>query len=38
MRANVGDLERLLLRQVVLRDVSRREQATEVAGQSLSMP
>jgi L-lactate dehydrogenase (cytochrome) len=38
MRANVGDLERLLLRQVVLKDVSRREQATQVAGQSLSMP
>ncbi len=38
MRANVGDLERLLLRQVVLKDVSRREQATEIAGQSLSMP
>ena len=38
MRANVDDLERLLLRQVVLKDVSRREQATEVPGQSLSMP
>jgi L-lactate dehydrogenase (cytochrome) len=38
MRANVGDLERLLLRQVVLKDVSQREQATEVAGQSLAMP
>jgi L-lactate dehydrogenase (cytochrome) len=38
MRSNVGDLERLLLRQVVMRDVTRREQATEVAGQSLSMP
>jgi L-lactate dehydrogenase (cytochrome) len=38
MRANVSDLERILLRQVVLKDVSRREQATEVAGQPLSMP
>ncbi len=38
MRANVADLERLLLRQVVLKDVSRREQATEVAGQRLAMP
>jgi L-lactate dehydrogenase (cytochrome) len=38
MRANVGDLERLLLRQVVLKDVSHREQATVVAGQSLAMP
>src|SRR3984885_14682434 len=38
MRSNVGDLERLLLRQVVLRDVSTREQATEVVGQKLAMP
>jgi L-lactate dehydrogenase (cytochrome) len=38
MRANVGDLRELLLRQVVLKDVSRREQATEVLGQSLAMP
>jgi L-lactate dehydrogenase (cytochrome) len=38
MRANVADLERLLLRQVVLKDVSVREQATEVAGQQLAMP
>jgi L-lactate dehydrogenase (cytochrome) len=38
MRANVADLERLLLRQVVLRDVSVREQATEVLGQPLAMP
>ncbi len=38
MHANVADLRGLLLRQVVLRDVSRREQATEVAGQSLAMP
>ena len=34
MRANVADLERLLLRQVVLSDVSVREQATEVPGSS----
>jgi L-lactate dehydrogenase (cytochrome) len=38
MRANVSDLERVLLRQVVMRDVSVREQAVEVLGQSLSMP
>ncbi len=38
MRANVRDLERLLLRQIVLRDVSRREQSVEVAGQRLAMP
>ncbi len=38
MRANVSDLERLLLRQVVLKDVSVREQSTEVAGQALAMP
>jgi len=38
MRSNVADLERLLLRQVVLKDVSVREQATEVLGQRMSMP
>ena len=38
MRANVGDLEKLLLRQVVLKDVSVRDQSTVVAGQSLAMP
>ena len=38
MRANVGDLERVLLRQVVMRDVSVREQAVEVLGQRLAMP
>lgn len=38
MRANVGDLGRVLLRQIVLRDVSVREQATEVVGQPLAMP
>jgi L-lactate dehydrogenase (cytochrome) len=38
MRANVADLERIALRQIVLRDVSVREQATEVLGQQLSMP
>ena len=38
MRANVGDLERLLLRQVVLRDVSERDQTTEVVGQPLALP
>jgi L-lactate dehydrogenase (cytochrome) len=38
MRANVEDLERLLLRQVVMRDVSDRDQAVEVLGQRLAMP
>ena len=38
MRANVEDLEKIALRQRVLRDVSVREQATEVLGQKLSMP
>ena len=38
MRANVGDLREVLLRQVVMRDVSVREQAVEVLGQRLKMP
>src|SRR3954465_3659975 len=38
MRANVADLERVLLRQVVMRDVSVREQRVEVLGQQLAMP
>jgi L-lactate dehydrogenase (cytochrome) len=38
MRANVEDLEALLLRQVVMRDVSDRDPAVEVLGQRLSMP
>jgi L-lactate dehydrogenase (cytochrome) len=38
MRANVGDLERVLLRQIVMRDVSRRDPAVEVLGQRLAMP
>jgi L-lactate dehydrogenase (cytochrome) len=38
MRANVDDLERLVLRQVVMRDVSECDQAVEVLGQRLSMP
>jgi L-lactate dehydrogenase (cytochrome) len=38
MRANVADLERVLLRQIVMRDVSRREHAVEVLGQKLAMP
>jgi len=38
MRANVIDLERVLLRQRVMRDVSRRDQATEVLGQRLASP
>jgi L-lactate dehydrogenase (cytochrome) len=38
LRANVRDLEGVLLRQVVMRDVSVREQATDVLGQRLAMP
>jgi L-lactate dehydrogenase (cytochrome) len=38
MRANVSDLEAVLLRQVVMRDVSVREQAVEVLGQRLAFP
>jgi L-lactate dehydrogenase (cytochrome) len=38
MRANVADLERLLLRQRVMRDVSTRDQAVEVLGQRLALP
>jgi L-lactate dehydrogenase (cytochrome) len=38
MRANVADLEKVLLRQIVMRDVSVREQSCEVLGQALSMP
>ena len=38
LRSNVDDLERLLLRQVVMRDVSTRDQSVEVLGQQLPMP
>ncbi len=38
MRSNVSDLERVLLRQVVMRDVEVREQSCEVLGQQLDMP
>jgi L-lactate dehydrogenase (cytochrome) len=38
MRANVHDLEAVLLRQVVMRDVSVREQSVEVLGHPLKMP
>ncbi len=38
MRANVTDLENVLLRQVVMRDVSRREQSVEVLGETLMLP
>jgi L-lactate dehydrogenase (cytochrome) len=38
MRANLADLERVLLRQIVMRDVSTRTQSTEVLGQQLAMP
>jgi L-lactate dehydrogenase (cytochrome) len=38
MRANVSDLQRVLLRQVVMRDVSVRDPAVEVLGQRLALP
>src|SRR6185503_12448655 len=38
MRANVSDLQKVLLRQVVMRDVSVREPSVEVLGQRLAMP
>jgi L-lactate dehydrogenase (cytochrome) len=38
MRANVVDLERVLLRQIVMRDVSTRDQSCEVLGQQLAQP
>ncbi len=38
MRSNVSDLERVLLRQVVMKDVSVRDQSCEVLGQKLSTP
>ena len=38
LRSNVDDLGKVLLRQVVMRDVSTREQSVEVLGQQLAMP
>src|SRR4051812_21604867 len=38
LRSNVADLRKVLLRQVVMRDVSTREQAVEVLGQHLALP
>ncbi len=38
MRANVADLERVLLRQLVMRDVSKRDPSVEVLGQRLALP
>jgi L-lactate dehydrogenase (cytochrome) len=38
LRANVADLEQVLLRQVVMRDVSKRDPAVHVLGQRLAMP
>ncbi len=38
MRANVADLEAVLLRQTVMRDVSVRDPAVEVLGQRLALP
>jgi L-lactate dehydrogenase (cytochrome) len=38
MRANVHDLEDVLLRQVVMRDVTARDASVEVLGQRLALP
>src|SRR5881227_2253909 len=38
MRANVADLQGVLLRQVVMRDVSVRDPAVEVLGQRMALP
>jgi L-lactate dehydrogenase (cytochrome) len=38
MRANVADLQHVLLRQIVMRDVSVRDPAVEVLGQRLALP
>ena len=38
LRTNVADLERLLLRQVVMRDVTQRDPAVAVLGQRLAQP
>lgn len=38
MRANVTDLGRVLLRQVVMRDVSERDQRVQVLGHNLAFP
>ena len=38
MRANIADLQEVLLRQVVMRDVSVRAQAVEVLGHQLALP
>ena len=38
MRANVADLQRVLLRQVVMRDVGVRDKEVEVLGQQLALP
>src|SRR3954466_1416816 len=38
LRANVSDLDEVLLRQVVMRDVSVRDPAVEVLGQRLAIP
>jgi L-lactate dehydrogenase (cytochrome) len=38
MRANVSDLGQVLLRQIVMRDVSVRDPAVEVLGQKLALP
>jgi len=38
LKANVADLESVLLRQVVMRDVSVRDPAVEVLGQKLALP
>src|ERR1700732_4814536 len=38
MRANIADLEHVLLRQIVMRDVSVRDPAVELLGQPMALP
>src|SRR3954454_11894376 len=38
MRSNVADLQKVLLRQVVMRDVSERDPSIELFGQQLALP
>src|SRR5256714_11331089 len=38
MRSNVADLKKVLLRQVVMRDVTTRDPSVEVLGQQLALP
>src|ERR1700730_16183337 len=38
MRANVADLDQVLLRQMVMRDIALRDPAIELLGQRLALP